>query len=143
MFSLIGRENHPSSFQWLKRAIPPGKRHKVRSKPGGQAELLVPQDRQPLVPVLDIRHDHLQLQTVVQGLQDLLLGDAEIRHLIGGGEKGDGGDGASTALVGVLALVQGGEQGIERSIVAFKDLIQDTDVRLGILPDVLTGGSPL
>lgn len=58
----------------------------------GPAGLLVPQDGQPLVPVLDVRRHHLQLQPVVQGLQDFLLGVAEIGNFVRRRKEGDGGD---------------------------------------------------
>ena len=102
----------------------------------GAASLLVPQDGKPLVPVLDIRRYHFQLQAVVQGLQNLLLGVAEIGNFVGRRKEGDRGNGICTALVGVLAFVQRGEQGVEYPVVAFKNFIQETDIRLGNL----TGG---
>ena len=48
----------------------------------GAASLLVPQDGKPLVPILDVCRHHLQFQAVVQSLQNLLLGIAEIGHFI-------------------------------------------------------------
>ena len=107
------------------------------------AGLFLLQHLEAVLPLHNIFRDHLQVQPVVERQQDPLLGVAEIRHLIGGGKEGDRGDRIGRALIGVLALVQRGQQRIEDPVVAFEQLVQKHDIRLRDLPIGEHPGFPL
>ena len=94
------------------------------------AALLVLQDGEAGITVLDVGRHDLQLQTVIQRLQNLLLRIAEIGNFIGRREKGDRGNGICTALIGILSLIERGQKRVEHAVIALEDLVEQHDVRL-------------
>ena len=94
------------------------------------AVLLIFENGKAGIPVLDVGRHDLQLQTVIQRLQDLLLRIAEIGDFIGRREKGDRGNGICTALIGILSLIERGQKRVEHAVIALEDLVEQHDVRL-------------
>jgi len=85
--------------------------------------LLLLQNRQAGVPVFHILSDHLELKPVIERLEDLLLRICEIRNFIGGGKERDRGDVDGFALIGVPALVERGQEGVEDTVGRLKNLV--------------------
>ena len=96
----------------------------------GVSRLLVLQNTQTVIAAGDVLRHHLQFQTVIQRREDLLLRVVEIRDLIGCRKERDGGNGVCTALVGVLALIECRQQGVEDAVVTFEDLVEKANIRL-------------
>ena len=94
------------------------------------AALLIFENSKAGISVLDVGRHYLQLQTVIQRLQNLLLRIAEIGNFIGRREKGDRGNGICTALIGVLALVERSQERVEHAVIALEDLVEQHNVRL-------------
>ena len=88
--------------------------------------LLLLQNRQAGVPVFHILSDHLELKPVIERLEDLLLRICEIRNFIGGGKERDRGDVDGFALIGVPALVERGQEGVEDTVGRLKNLSKKT-----------------
>ena len=104
-----------------------------RDRRGNLAEdavLLIFENGKAVISVLDVGRHYLQLQTVIQRLQNLLLRIAEIGNFIGRREKGDRGNGICTALIGVLALVERSQERVEHAVIALEDLVEQHNVRL-------------
>ena len=70
-----------------------------------------------------IFRDHLQFKPVIERLEDLLLRICEIRNFIGGGKERDRGDVDGFALIGVPALVERGQEGVEDTVGRLKNLV--------------------
>ena len=94
------------------------------------AALLVLQDGKAGITVFNVGCHDLQLQTVIQRLQNLLLRIAEVGDFIGRREKGDRGDWICTPLIGVLSLIERGQKRVEHAVIALEDLVEQYDVRL-------------
>ena len=104
------------------------------------ALLLVAQNRKTGSTVLNILCDHLQLQAVIQGRQNLFLRIVEIGNFIGRRKERDRRNGVCTALIGVLALVESSEQRVQHAIITFETLIKEHNVSLRNLSGCLHCG---